>query len=109
MKGYKTLQNRHRAGQRCSPDSAVMEKLWEECQEYMAQLEMHGECDGAAQRKCCSPVQETLFIALCPWQGAAALLFPGSSPKRLVLQGCWWLSGAVESFGYPLGLVNKCY
>lgn len=24
-----------------------MEKLWEECQEYMAQLEMHGECDGA--------------------------------------------------------------
>lgn len=89
-----------------------MERLWEGHQEYVAQLEMHGESvmgTGAAERKCCLPVQKTLFIALCPWHGAAGLLFPGSSPEALVLQGCLWLSGAVESFVYPLGLANKCY
>lgn len=73
---------------------------------------MHGESmmgTGAAERKCCLPLQETLFVALCRWHGAAGLLFSGSSPQTLVLQGCWWPLGAMESFGYLLGLVNKCY
>lgn len=92
MKGYKT-KSTHTAGQRCSPDPAVTERPWKECQEYMAQLEMYGESVmgmGAAERKCCLPLQETLFVVLCPWHGAAGLLFPGSSPQTLVLQGCWW-------------------
>lgn len=107
-KDRRPYKNRHTARQGCSPDSAVMERLWEECQEYVAQLEKQERAWwalGQAERKCSLPIQETLFITLCPGMEQLDCFSLAIAPRHLSCRD----AGDSQELWNPLGSVNKCY